>query len=117
MATTYTEHAATAPAARQERTNGAAWAAFLAAGIGSFSTGLVIILNETGIFAVPALYAPAGGVSGRTSLAIAIWLMAWVLLHFRWKDREVPFRWVPVGTIVLVLLGILGPFPPFWSAL
>src|SRR3546814_11456369 len=55
-------------------TNGAALAAILAAGIGAFAIGLVVIVNETGLLAVPALYAPAGGVSGRTTLAALIWL-------------------------------------------
>jgi hypothetical protein len=116
MATSNVEHQVTAPTVQKERTNGAAGAAFLAAGIGSFSTGLVIVLNETGIFAAPALYAPAGGVSGRTTLAIVVWLIAWAFLHARWKDREVPAGWVTVGASVLVLLGILGTFPPFWAA-
>ena len=56
--------------------NGAAVAAFLAAGIGAFAMGLVVILNEAGLFAAPSLYPPAGGVSGRTTIAVAIWLIA-----------------------------------------
>ncbi len=51
--------------------------------------GVIVLLNEAGIFAVPALYAPAGGVSGRTTLATVVWLVAWGLLHYRWKGREI----------------------------
>jgi len=49
--------------------NGSAMAAFLGGGIGAFAMGAVVLLNEAGIFAAPTLYAPAGGVSGRTTLA------------------------------------------------
>ena len=54
-------------------TNGAALAAFLGAGIGAFAMGMIVILNEVGWFAAPALYGPAGGVSGRTTFAVVIW--------------------------------------------
>jgi hypothetical protein len=42
--------------------NGPALAAYLAAAIGSFAMGLIVILNEAGIYAAPSLYGPAGGV-------------------------------------------------------
>ena len=56
--------------------NGSAMAAFLGGGIGAFAMGAVVLLNEAGIFAAPTLYAPAGGVSGRTTLATIVWQMA-----------------------------------------
>lgn len=95
--------------------NGAAMAAFLAAGIGAFAVGLFVLLNEMGIFAAPTLYGPAGGVSGRTTFAIVVWLVAWGVLHARWRDREVAAGRVGVVTAVLTVLGILGTFPPFWG--
>ena len=49
--------------------------AFLAAGIGAFAVGLFVLLNEMGLFAAPALYEPAGGVSGRTTFAVVAWLV------------------------------------------
>jgi hypothetical protein len=67
-------------------------AAFLAVGIGSFALGFIVILNAVGLFAVPALYGPAGGVTGRTTLAVVIWLIAWVVLHSRWKDQQIGFE-------------------------
>jgi hypothetical protein len=106
---------AIAPTGTGEVTNGAAMAAFLAAGIGAFAMGLVVVLNETGVFAPPTIYAPAGGVSGRTTLAVVIWLLAWALLHFRWRDRIVHAGRVWAVTLILIALGILGTFPPIWS--
>lgn len=101
----------------REQTNGVAVAAFLAAGIGAFAVGLIVLLNEMGLIAVPALYQPAGGVSGRTTLAIVVWLGSWAILHFRWKEREVNARRILTAALVLTALGILGTFPPVWSIL
>ena len=99
----------------REVANGATLAAFLAAGIGAFAMGLVVILNEVGLFAAPALYGPAGGVSGRTTLAVAIWLAAWAILHHRWQARRMEPRRVHAATVVLILVGLLLTFPPVWS--
>ena len=102
----------------QERiANGAAVAAFLAAGIGAFAIGLVVILNEIGLFTAPSLYGPAGGVSGRTTIATLIWLIAWGVLHRRWRHREIESSRVHMLTLVLIGLGILFTFPPVWSIL
>ncbi len=95
--------------------NGAAMAAGLAAGIGSVAMGVVVLLNEAGVFAAPALYGPAGGVSGRTTLAVIIWLIAWVVLHARWKSREVAPGPVLTWTVVMIVLAIASTFPPLWG--
>ena len=95
--------------------DGAAVASFLAAAIGGFALGLIVILNEAGLFSVPALYGPAGGVSGRTTLAAAIWLLAWALLHRRWKKREMETNRVMAAMSVLIGLGLLLTFPPVWK--
>lgn len=101
----------------RQLTNGAAVAAFLGAGIGAFAMGLFVVLNEAGLFAAPALYAPAGGVTGRTTLAVVVWLVAWSVLHSRWKDRDVEAGRFGVLTLVLILLGVVMTFPPAWSLL
>ena len=96
-------------------TNGAAMAAALAAGIGAFALGLVVILNEAGVYAAPSLYGPAGGVSGRTTIAAIIWLIAWVVLHARWKSRHIEPRPVNLATVALTAGGIILTFPPVWG--
>jgi hypothetical protein len=100
---------------RAETANGAAWAAFLAAGVGAFAMGLFVILNEAGVFTAPSLYAPAGGVSGRTTFATLAWLITWVVLHHRWKDLRIEPRRVFRITVALIGLGILATFPPVWG--
>ena len=100
--------------AREEVANGAALAAFLAAGIGAFAVGFFVIVNEAGLFAAPALYGPAGGVTGRTTFAAAIWLIGWVVLHRRWRAHQLETRRVYAATLVLIALGIVMSFPPAW---
>ena len=97
--------------------NGSAMAALLGGGIGAFAMGAVVLLNEAGIFAAPTLYAPAGGVSGRTTLATIVWLMAWAVLHNRWKGREIAPGRIGAVTLILIAVGVLGTFPPVWALL
>lgn len=99
---------------REEVANGAALASFLAAGIGAFAMGFFVIVNEAGLFAAPALYGPAGGVSGRTTFATVIWLIGWAVLHRRWKDRQIESNRAYATTLVLIALGIVLSFPPIW---
>lgn len=98
-------------------TNGAAMAAVLGGGIGSCAMGAFVLLNEAGLFAAPALYGPAGGVTGRTTFATIVWLLAWGVLHARWRSREVTPGPVFAWTLVLVGIAILGTFPPLWGVL
>lgn len=100
-----------------EGTNGAAQAAFLAAGIGAFAMGLMVILNEAGLFVAPTLYSPAGGVSGRTTFAVVIWLIGWAVLHGRWKRRQIDSRRVWAVALILIGVGVLLTFPPVWKLL
>ncbi|MEO6447033.1 MAG: hypothetical protein ABIZ91_10640 [Gemmatimonadaceae bacterium] len=102
---------------REDVVNGAALASLLAAGIGAFAVGFIVILNEAGLFAVPALYAPAGGVSGRTTLSAVIWLVGWVVLHNRWKNRQLESRKVYLLSVILIGLGVVFTFPPVWKLL
>jgi hypothetical protein len=95
--------------------NGRALAAFTAAGIGAFAMGLISLLDAAGVLPVPTLYAPAGGVSGRTTLALLIWLIAWAVLHSRWKSRELDAGRAHAVAVVLILSGILFAFPPVWA--
>jgi hypothetical protein len=101
----------------RDTTNGAALAAFLAAGIGAFATGILVLVHEAGLFSAPALYGPSGGVSGRTTFAVGVWLVAWAVLHARWKGRQLAPRRVGAIALALTALGILGTFPPLWSLL
>ena len=97
--------------------NGPALAAFAAAGLGSFLMGLIVLLNELGVYSPPTLYDPAGGVTGRTTLAIVLWLVAWGVLHLGWGHRQLEAGRVFGVTLLLIALGVLGTFPPLWGLL
>jgi len=56
-------------------------------------------------------------VSGRTTLAVVIWLISWAVLHRRWKNRQIESRGVHFLSVILVGLGILLTFPPVWKLL
>lgn len=102
---------------RGEPPNGTSVAAFFSAGVGAFAMGFVVILNEAGIFAAPALYGPAGGLSGRSTLATMAWLVVWGTLHRRWKGREIATHRIYPVTLILIGLGILATLPPVWALL
>ncbi|MGH8071841.1 MAG: hypothetical protein ACRERE_42715 [Candidatus Entotheonellia bacterium] len=99
-------------------TNGAAAAAILAAGMGSFMLGLLTTLAAASkpLGNILAFYGPTGPLSGKTTVAVLIWLAAWVLLHRTWKDRQVNFGPVFIGTLILIALALLGTFPLFFEA-
>ena len=97
--------------------NGAAMAAMLGAGIGSFAMGAFVLANEAGLYAAPSLYGPAGGLSGRSTFAVVVWLITWGILHARWRGRDVAagpaFGW----TLALTAAAMLALFPPVWGLL
>ena len=64
-----------------------------------------------------SFYGPAGSLSGETTLAVVAWLAAWAFLHLLWKREQVDFGKVFVATLILIALGLLGTFPPFFQVL
>jgi hypothetical protein len=115
MATSVNPTGGPAAAPRTAVANGAAMAAFLAAGAGTFLMGLFVILNEAGVYTAPSLYGPAGGVSGRTTFGAVAWLIVWGTLHARWKERSVDASRVLGLTLALIALGLVMMFPPVWG--
>lgn len=97
--------------------DGASLAAVMAAGIGALAVGLFVIVNEAGVYAAPSIYGPAGGLSGRSTFAVITWLVAWAVLHRRWKasspDTGTVLRW----TLILTVIGVVLCFPPVWGVL
>ncbi|HEY2469131.1 MAG TPA: hypothetical protein VGI45_15015 [Terracidiphilus sp.] len=95
--------------------NGPGGAAVLAAGIGSFALGLIsFTADKVGTLAkLLNIYHPTGPLSGVSTLSILMWLVAWVLLGYRWRRKNVDLRRVVAGSLVLLAVGILLTFPPF----
>ncbi|MGD0460897.1 MAG: hypothetical protein ABSB74_00250 [Tepidisphaeraceae bacterium] len=100
--------------------NGPAWAGILAAGVGCASLGLLIDMAEASKTVSNALnfYNPTGDLSGKTTLAVIVWLIAWALLHASWKNRRIqsPGK-ITLVTLILIVLALIAVFPPFFGLL
>jgi hypothetical protein len=96
--------------------NGPAAAALLAGGIGSAVFGVIVLLSEVIESVGPALnwYNPVGPLSGKTTLGVAVFFIAWVILHSMWKRKEVNFNSIVTTSFVLLAIGLLLTFPPVW---
>jgi hypothetical protein len=97
--------------------NGKAAAALLAAGIGALALGLLTTLSEaiSSFGTMLNWYNPVGPLSGKTTLAVIVWLISWAILGNQWKDKDVEFGKIATIALALLLLGILGTFPPFFE--
>ena len=95
-------------------TNGSGAAAILAAGIGSFA--LAVLACAGGKLAAVKnsliFYKPTGPLSGVTTTAILIWLVAWGILEWRWRNRSVGMGRISVIALALLGLSLLLTFPP-----
>jgi hypothetical protein len=100
-----------------ERPNGSAAAALVAGGLGSFAVGLMTVLAEAsdGLRSALAFYPPAGPLSGKTTVAVAIWLVAWAVLGRLWGDKDVDFDRAATWAFVLLGAGLVATFPPFFE--
>ncbi len=96
-------------------TNGPGAAAVLAAGVGATALGVFAVLGDTwpAFKKLMIFYRPTGPLSGVTTSAIIVWLLAWAVLEWRWKQKTVPMGRVAVAAFVLLAVGLLLTFPPF----
>jgi hypothetical protein len=97
-------------------TNGRAAAALLGGGIGSAVFGLIVLISEVSESFATSLnwYSPVGPLSGKTTLGVAAFLIAWGALYAMWKDKEVNFNTISAIAFILLGIGLLGTFPPVW---
>jgi hypothetical protein len=97
--------------------NGSAGAAILSAGIGSFVLGLAVVLAEISpkIKELLILTAPVGPLSGKTTAAVLVWIISWIIFSFLWKNTNINLGKVLILTLVMIGLGLLGTFPPFFE--
>lgn len=98
--------------------NGPVAAAFLAAGIGTFTLGLLTTAAAAseGVASALRWSTPVGPLSGKSIGAVIIWLVAWVVLAPKWRGKEVALAPVYRWTLILLALGLLLTFPPFFEA-
>lgn len=94
--------------------NGFGAAAVLAAGIGSLALAVLAIAADhiSGFGQRMIFYRPTGPLSGVTTSAIFVWLVAWAVLEIRWRKKFVAMGKIGTFALVLLLLGLLLTFPP-----
>jgi hypothetical protein len=99
-----------------DRPAGPAFAAILAAGLAFAVLGAVTTLAEMldGFAGWLAFSGRIGMLSGETIIAIAVYFVSWAGLGLLWRRSDPPLLPVAVVSAVLVAVGLLGTFPPFF---
>jgi hypothetical protein len=97
------------------RTNGSGAAAVLSAGVGSFALAVLAFAGDKSALIKSHLsfYKPTGPLSGVTTIAILIWLVAWGTLEWRWHNRTLPMTRINVIALALLGSALVLTFPPF----
>jgi hypothetical protein len=92
-------------------------AAIIAGGIGAAALGVVTTLAEasTGVKDWLQWSDRVGPLSGKTILAVGVWLVSWAVLHAALRNRPYETRRALVVSLVLIALGVLGTFPTFFQ--
>ena len=111
------------PETVQTKPNGPVAAVFLAAGIGSFVMGLMVVLavisadinNFLKFDANFGLGSGVGPLSGKATMAILSFLASWGILHLVLRGKEVKFGTFLAIALVLVAIGFLFTFPPVFE--
>src|SRR6185369_1521663 len=75
------------------RPNGPAAAAILAAGIGAFALGVLVMISEAlpAVKAALTVNARVGPLSGKTLVEVLVYFVAWIGLAYAWRGKSVAF--------------------------
>lgn len=102
------------PIRPDEIPNGPGAAAILAAGIGSAAMGIFALAGDafTSLNHFFTFYTPTGALSGVSTSAVIVWLVAWFILSRRWAPKNVEMAKVLSASFALLAVGVLLTFPP-----
>jgi hypothetical protein len=105
------------PADAKDLPNGPVAVALIAGGIGAAAIGLLTTLAEASPAVKAALnwYNPAGPLTGKSLLGVAIYLVAWVVLHYLYRGQNVNFARATALAFALLSVGLITTFPPFFE--
>jgi hypothetical protein len=112
------DHGTVSPVASEvARPSGPAAAVVLAAGLASFALGLLSVLTalSTSVSSWLTISERSGDLSGVTTAAATVFFIAWALLAIAWRQADPPLVRVATAAAVLIVLGLLGTFPPFFN--
>jgi hypothetical protein len=101
------------------RCSGPAAAVVLAAGLASFVLGLLSVLTalSPSVSSALTLSDRVGDLSGLTTAVAVVFFAAWGVLAITWRRADPSLVRVAAASGVLIGLGLLGTFPPFFNAL
>src|SRR5918994_1680621 len=119
MAVAAEEHPATGAGETEypDRPEGPISAAIIAGGVGALALGVVTTLAEASTSVKDWLEwsKRVGPLSGKTIVAVIVWLAAWGALHLVYRNRPLEPRRALTIALVLIALGVLGTFPEFFQ--
>jgi hypothetical protein len=103
--------------ANQPEPNGGIVAATVAAGAGCAALGCLTVASaaSTEVADLLTLYAPSGPLTGKATVSAIVYLIVWINLHFRLRDRELSLSRGFLLTMFLLAIGLLGTFPPVYQ--
>jgi hypothetical protein len=101
------------------RPSGPAAAVVLAAGLASFALGLLSVLTASSASVSSALTLSdrVGDLSGLTTATAVIFFATWGVFAIAWRHADPPLPRIAVASTVLIALGLLGTFPPFFNSI
>ena len=101
----------------QDKPEGPIAAAIIAGGVGAAALGLFTTLAEasTGVKDWLQWSDRVGPLSGKTIMAVLVWLVSWAVLHVALRSRPYETSRALVVSLVLIGLGVLGTFPTFFQ--
>ena len=116
--TTDTQAQGEAAPTERDKPEGPISAAIIAAGVGSLALGLFTTLAEASTAVKDWLQwsDPVGPLSGKTGMAVLVWLVSWVALHLWLRGKTYETRKALSVALILIALGVLGTFPTFFEA-
>jgi hypothetical protein len=103
--------------AYEDKPEGPIAAAIIAGGIGAAALGFFTTLAEASTGAKEWLQwnDRVGPLSGKTTMAVLVWLVSWTVLHVVYRNRTYETRRAFAIALALIALGVVGTFPTFFQ--
>jgi hypothetical protein len=100
-----------------QKVDGRIAATMIAAGVGCAAFGISVVLAESVsvVKQLLTLSAAVGPLSGKAVVAVVIYPIVWLVLHAALRNSQTKITTVTRWTIVLLAIGLLGTFPPFYG--
>jgi hypothetical protein len=101
-----------------DRPEGPIAAAIIAGGIGAAALGVFTTMAEVSedLKSWLDFRSEVGSLAGKTTMAVIVWLVAWIVLHMVYRAKPYETRRAFVIAMVLVAIGVVGTFPTFFEA-